>query len=256
MGASWLKHLQDEIRKPYFIKLKKFLWEEGIKGPEPETFTNKIFPPANEIYSWSRYTQLGQVRVVIIGQDPYHGPNQAHGLCFSVKPGVAVPPSLLNMYKEIRAEYPSFTPPKHGCLASWAEAGVLLLNTSLTVRASQAGSHAKKGWEEFTDAVIASVAKYGGADLVKGGSGEGRGVVFLAWGGWAAKRVDKLDKKKHLILKSAHPSPLSAARGFLGNNHFKKANEWLADKYGIEETIDWTKLEIPGDLASTSKSSK
>ncbi|GAB1523497.1 uracil DNA glycosylase [Rhizoctonia solani] len=241
LNKVWFKVLQDELTKPYFIKLKQFLWEEGIK--DPETLCTKIYPPAKDIYSWSRCTPLGRVKVVIIGQDPYHGPKQAHGLCFSVRPGVQVPPSLRNMYKEIKSTYPSFEPPKHGYLTSWANQGVLLLNTSLTVRASQAGSHAGKGWETFTDAVVKAVDKYGGASL-SGSNGVGRGVVFMAWGAWAGKRVAGLDKKKHHILTSAHPSPLSASKGFLGNGHFKKANDWLEQRYGIDSTIDWCSLDV------------
>ncbi|CAE6496970.1 unnamed protein product [Rhizoctonia solani] len=241
LNKAWFKVLQDELTKPYFIKLKQFLWEEGIK--DAETLCTKIYPPAKDIYSWSRCTPLGRVKVVIIGQDPYHGPKQAHGLCFSVRPGVQVPPSLRNMYKEIKSSYPSFEPPKHGYLTSWANQGVLLLNTSLTVRANTAGSHAGKGWETFTDAVVKAVDKYGGASL-SGSNGVGRGVVFLAWGAWAGKRVAGLDKKKHCILTSAHPSPLSASRGFLGNGHFKKANDWLEQRYGIDSGIDWCNLDI------------
>ncbi|CAE6418395.1 hypothetical protein ACGC1H_005080 [Rhizoctonia solani] len=241
LNKVWFKVLQDELTKPYFIKLKQFLWEEGVR--DAETLCTKIYPPAKDIYSWSRCTPLGRVKVVIIGQDPYHGPKQAHGLCFSVRPGVQVPPSLRNMYKEIKSSYPAFEPPKHGYLTSWANQGVLLLNTSLTVRASQAGSHAGKGWETFTDAVVKAVDKYGGASL-SGSNGVGRGVVFMAWGAWAGKRVAGLDKKKHCILTSAHPSPLSANRGFLGNGHFKKANDWLEQHYGIDNAIDWCNLDI------------
>ncbi|CAE6444873.1 unnamed protein product [Rhizoctonia solani] len=241
LNKVWFKVLKDELTKPYFIKLKQFLWEEGVK--DPETLCTKIYPPTKDIYSWSRCTPLGRVKVVIIGQDPYHGPKQAHGLCFSVRPGVQVPPSLRNMYKEIKSSYPAFEPPKHGYLTSWANQGVLLLNTSLTVRASQAGSHAGKGWETFTDAVVKAVDKYGGASL-SGSNGVGRGVVFMAWGAWAGKRVAGLDKKKHCILTSAHPSPLSANRGFLGNGHFKKANDWLEQRYGVDNAIDWCGLDV------------
>ncbi|THG98191.1 hypothetical protein EW026_g3960 [Hermanssonia centrifuga] len=243
--ALELKVLDDEIRKPYFIKLKRFLWDQGVKGPDDSAKSLKIYPAPRNIYSWSNLTPLGRVKVVIIGQDPYHGPNQAHGLCFSVPQGVAVPPSLRNIYAEIKKEYPEFDPPKHGNLTTWAENGVLLLNTCLTVKAAEAGSHSGKGWEEFTDKVVDVVDKYGGANLAANGSdlgGRGRGIVFLAWGAWAMKRVAKLDKKKHLILTSAHPSPLSASRGFLGNGHFKKANEWLEEKYGSDGCVDWCHL--------------
>ncbi|KAH9945312.1 uracil-DNA glycosylase [Epithele typhae] len=244
MGKSWLKLLHTEIRKPYFLKLKRFLYDQGVKGPDDSAPKLKVYPAPVNIYSWSNLTPLGRVKVVIIGQDPYHGPGQAHGLCFSVPPGIPVPPSLRNIYSEIRNEYPSFEPPKHGNLTSWAENGVLLLNTALTVRAGDAGSHSKQGWEEFTDKVVEVVDKFGGANLGSKGAmaGRGRGIVFLAWGAWAGKRVAKLDKKKHLILTSVHPSPLSANRGFLGNGHFKKANDWLEEKYGPDGCVDWTKL--------------
>ncbi|KAI0661566.1 uracil-DNA glycosylase [Cubamyces menziesii] len=245
MGMSWLKVLKDEIRQPYFLQLKKFLREQGVKGPDGSAPNLKVYPPPKDIYAWSNLTPLGRVKVVIIGQDPYHNPGQAHGLCFSVPPGVAVPPSLRNIYTEIKSEYPSFEPPKHGTLNAWAENGVLLLNTALTVKAHEPGSHSNKGWEQFTDRVIEMVDRYGGANLgdkSSAGAGRGRGIVFVAWGTWAAKRVAKLDKKKHLILMSSHPSPLSASRGFFGNGHFKKANDWLEEKYGPDGCVEWTKL--------------
>ncbi|OCH95469.1 uracil-DNA glycosylase [Obba rivulosa] len=244
LGKSWLKILKDEIRKPYFLQLKRFLLEQGVRGPDDSAKSLKVYPAPKNIYSWSNLTPLGRVKVVIIGQDPYHGAGQAHGLSFSVPPGVGVPPSLRNIYAEIKAEYPEFAPPKHGNLTAWAENGVLLLNTCLTVKAGEAGSHSNRGWEQFTDKVVDAVDRYGGANI-SGGShtgGRGRGIVFLAWGAWAAKRVAKLDKKKHLILASAHPSPFSANKGFLGNGHFKKANMWLDAKYGPDGCVDWCKL--------------
>ncbi|KAJ4463419.1 uracil-DNA glycosylase [Lentinula edodes] len=229
MGKSWLKVLKDEIKQPYFIALKRFLWDQ-----------------AKDIYSWSE-TPLGKVKVVIIGQDPYPGPNQAHGLCFSVRLGVPIPPSLINIYAEIKNEYPEFEPPKHGNLASWASAGVLMLNSSLTVEARKPNSHSDKGWERFTDKVIDVVDRWGGASIKIGSSGEasgvGRGVVFLAWGAFAEKRVARLNKDKHLILKSSHPSPKSAHRGFLGNGHFRAANTWLEEKYGPEGPVDWCRFD-------------
>ncbi|KAH8831520.1 uracil-DNA glycosylase-like protein [Flagelloscypha sp. PMI_526] len=244
-GKSWFKVLHPEFKKQYFISLKRFLWNLGVKGVDSPKQT-KVYPPARHIYSWTA-TPLGKVRCVIIGQDPYHGPGQAHGMCFSVQRGTAIPPSLQNIYKEIRANYPEFVIPKHGDLSVWAQNGVLLLNTCLTVNAHQAGSHQDKGWEQFTEAVINAVDKYGGANLPRAGGGAatgvGQGVAILAWGAHAAKRVAKLDKKKHLILTSAHPSPLSVHRGFFGNKHFSLANEWLEQKYGPTGKVDWCNLE-------------
>ncbi|KWU45626.1 uracil-DNA glycosylase, partial [Rhodotorula sp. JG-1b] len=242
LHPSWLEHLQDELRKPYFLELKRFLWSEGLRGTQDRQGGKlKVFPPARDVYAWSRYTPLRDVKVVILGQDPYHDDGQAHGLCFSVRPGVKIPPSLRNIYKEIKEEYPEFDVPKHGNLTALARSGVLLLNTSLTVSPHKAGSHSNRGWETFTDKVIDLVDRYGGhkpegdaPSPDEGAEEMGRGVVVLAWGAWAAKRVAKMDKKKHLILTSAHPSPLSARRGFFGNNHFRQANEWLMQKYGRE----------------------
>ncbi|TNY22014.1 uracil-DNA glycosylase-like protein [Rhodotorula diobovata] len=245
VGPSWLEHLQSELRKPYFLELKRFLWREGLKGTQDrDKGTLKVFPPAHDVYAWSRYTPLQDVKVVILGQDPYHDDGQAHGLCFSVRPGVKIPPSLRNIYKEIKDEYPDFEVPKHGNLISLARRGVLLLNTSLTVSPHKAGSHSNKGWETFTDKVVELVDKHGGG---------GKGVVVLAWGQWAAKRVAKMDKKKHLILTSAHPSPLSARRGFFGNGHFKKANAWLKERHGDDAQIDWTTLDPEEDEAGLDK---
>ncbi|KAI0050447.1 uracil-DNA glycosylase [Auriscalpium vulgare] len=247
MGKSWLKVLKDEIKKPYFVSLKEFLWKEGIRGLTDSAPGLKIYPAPRDIYSWSNFTPLGKVRVVIVGQDPYHGAGQAHGLCFSVPSGVPIPPSLRNIYAEIKAEYPDFEPPKHGNLTSWAENGVLMLNTCLTVRAGQPGSHFNKGWEQFTDKIVDVVDRYGGANLpavsTSDKTGFGRGVVFLAWGAGAAKRVAKMSSKKHLILTSAHPSPYSAHKGFLGNGHFRKANEWLEQRYGADGRVDWCRLD-------------
>ncbi|KAJ3927842.1 MAG: uracil-DNA glycosylase-like protein [Lentinula lateritia] len=246
MGKSWLKVLKDEIKQPYFIALKRFLWDQGVRESEYSPQPLKVYPSPKDIYSWSE-TPLGKVKVVIIGQDPYPGPNQAHGLCFSVRMGVPIPPSLINIYAEIKNEYPEFEPPKHGNLASWASAGVLMLNSSLTVEARKPNSHSDKGWERFTDKVIDVVDRWGGASIKIGSSGEasgvGRGVVFLAWGAFAEKRVARLNKDKHLILKSSHPSPKSAHRGFLGNGHFRAANTWLEEKYGPEGPVDWCRFD-------------
>ncbi|KAF9484336.1 uracil-DNA glycosylase [Pholiota conissans] len=244
MGKVWLKVLEDEIRKPYFLSLKEFLWKEGYHGIDDTSPTLKVYPPPRDIYAWSK-TPLGKVKVVILGQDPYHGRNQAHGLCFSVPAGVAVPPSLRNIFTEIKAQFPEFKFPNHGNLEAWANNGVLLLNACLTVRDGDANSHSNRGWEQFTDRVLEIVDKYGGANLPSGdgqSAGFGRGVVFFAWGASAKKSVAKLNKAKHLILTSAHPSPYSADKGFFGNNHFRLANEWLEKRYGEEGRVNWCSL--------------
>ncbi|KAI9568993.1 uracil-DNA glycosylase-like protein [Boletus coccyginus] len=228
MGVSWKTALEAEFTKPYFRKLKDFLISE--------TKSHQVYPPAREIYSWSRLTPLDAVKAVVIGQDPYHDVGQAHGLSFSVLPPTKLPGSLRNIYKQLASDIPAFSPPKTGDLTPLARAGVLWLNTCLTVRAHKANSHAKKGWESFTDAVLNTV-------LDSANDAE-RGVVFFAWGLPAQKTCERLriDEKKHLVLRSAHPSPLSAHRGFLGNGHFKRANEWLRANDG--DAIDWTVLGI------------
>ncbi|KAF7312117.1 Uracil-DNA glycosylase [Mycena indigotica] len=242
-GKSWFKVMATEFVKPYFIDLKRQLYEEGVCGatdPVPAT----IFPPPKNIYTWSD-TPLGRVKVVIIGQDPYITKGQAHGLSFSVPQGVHAPPSLQNIFKELKNEYPSFTPPGHGTLTKWAEQGVLLLNTVLTVKAGVSDSHAGRGWEQFTERVMQIVDAYGGANLARPGeaaAGVGTGVVIIAWGSKAQQRVKGLDSKKHLILKSVHPSPRSADSGFFGNGHFRKANDWLEARYGAGGGIDWCAL--------------
>ncbi|KAI0059103.1 uracil-DNA glycosylase [Artomyces pyxidatus] len=226
MGKSWYKVLQSEFKTAYFRKLKDFLISEHK--------AHTIYPPLCDIYSWSRLTPLDSVKVVILGQDPYHDVNQAHGLAFSVKPPTKPPPSLKNIYKQIQADIPSFSAPSTGDLSPLAARGVLFLNSALTVRAHKANSHAKKGWEQLTTAALRAVAQ----------RADGRGVVFFAWGLPAQKtcKAVGIDETKHLVLKSAHPSPLSAYRGFFGNGHFKRANEWLEEKYGPGEGIDWTAL--------------
>lgn len=178
----------------------------------------------------SRHTPFHTVKVVVVGQDPYHNVNQAHGLAFSVRKPTPAPPSLKNMYIALKNDYPSFLPPpeKGGLLTPWADRGVLLLNTCLTVQAHKANSHANHGWERFTQRIIDLVAQK-----------RTRGVVFMAWGASAATRVQKVDKVKHLILRSVHPSPLSASRGFFTCGHFKKANEWIVSRYGPDAEIDW-----------------
>ncbi|KAL2891492.1 Uracil-DNA glycosylase [Ceratocystis lukuohia] len=224
LHVSWLALLKDEIVTEEFLNLKRFLNREVANG-------RKVFPPREDIYSWSRYTPFNTVKVVILGQDPYHNVNQAHGLAFSVRPPTITPPSLRNMYVCLTNDYPDFvTPPKNnGLLTPWAERGVLMLNTCLTVRAHEANSHANRGWERFTQRVIDLVAQK-----------RQRGVAFMAWGTPAGKRVVKVDQKRHLVLKAVHPSPLSAARGYFTCGHFRKANEWLVTRYGEGGEIDWS----------------
>ncbi|RFU33761.1 hypothetical protein B7463_g2566, partial [Scytalidium lignicola] len=223
LDESWLAVLKEDLVGKEFLELKKFIKREIDSG-------KKIFPPLPEVYSWSRHTPLNNVRAVIIGQDPYHNHNQAHGLCFSVRAPTPAPPSLKNIYIALKNDYPDFKPPASngGLLTPWADQGVLMLNTCLTVRAHEANSHSNRGWEKFTQRVIDIVA-----------ARRTRGVVFLAWGAPAGRRVVKVDKKRHLVLQSVHPSPLSASRGWFNCGHFKKTNEWLAQRYGEEGVIDW-----------------
>lgn len=224
LEASWKQALRDEFDQPYMQALSAFLRAEKAAG-------KVIYPPGPLIFNALNSTPLEQVKVVILGQDPYHGPNQAHGLCFSVQPGVATPPSLQNIYKELKRDL-NIDPPKHGYLQSWAEQGVLLLNTSLTVEAGQAGSHAKAGWQHFTDRVIEVVSQ------------QRSDLVFLLWGAHAQSKQKLIDKTKHLILCSVHPSPLSAHRGFIGNGHFSHCNRFLTQR-GITP-IDWRLPEQVG----------
>jgi uracil-DNA glycosylase len=204
---SWKQALAGEFDKPYFAALTGFVRGEYLSG-------KKIYPAPADIFSAFNLCPLDRAKVVIIGQDPYHEPGQAHGLCFSVRAGVAPPPSLQNIYKEIRDDLgrPSST---RGDLAGWAEQGVLLLNSTLTVQAHQAASHAGKGWEQFTDAAIRALARRSG-------------LVYLLWGSYAQRKAEFVNAAENLVLKSVHPSPLSAARGFFGNHHFSRANEYLA----------------------------
>jgi uracil-DNA glycosylase len=215
---GWLENLEDEFRQPYMRALAEFLAAEDAAG-------KTLFPPRRFVFNALNSTPLENVSVVILGQDPYHGPGQAHGLSFSVRPYVPNPPSLQNIFKELR-EDTGFSPPDHGCLQTWAEQGVLLLNTVLTVLQGQAGAHQGQGWETFTDRVI---------DLV---NREREGVVFLLWGSHARKKGKSIDRSRHLVLEGPHPSPLSAYRGFFGSKHFSKANEWLEQKG--KQPIDWT----------------
>jgi uracil-DNA glycosylase len=207
IDASWKEVLHNEFEKEYFTRLTSFVKEE-YTGPTP------IYPPAKLIFNAFDHCPFNDVKVVILGQDPYHGAGQANGLCFSVNKGVAFPPSLMNIFKEIQSDIG--TPiPQNGDLTRWSDQGVLLLNATLTVRASQAGSHQKRGWEEFTDAAIRELAE------------RRENIVFILWGSYAQKKGAFIDRSRHLVLTSPHPSPLSAYQGFFGNHHFSKANEYL-----------------------------
>jgi uracil-DNA glycosylase len=221
LDPQWREALAGEFAAPYMADLKRFLLERKAAGA-------RIFPPGSHWFRALDLTPPDKVRVVILGQDPYHGPGQAHGLCFSVRPGVPVPPSLANIYKELQRDL-GIAPPRHGFLEHWAGQGVLLLNAVLTVEMGDAGSHQGKGWERFTDAVIARV------------NALEHPVVFLLWGSHAQKKaagVDSVDRGgRHLVLKAPHPSPLSAHRGFLGCGHFSQANAFLEGQ-GLEP-IDW-----------------
>ena len=213
---SWKQQLTPEFNKDYFIRLIDFVRAEYQAGT--------IYPPGRLIFNAFNLCPFHQTKVVIIGQDPYHGPGQAHGLCFSVNDGVPFPPSLQNIFKEIQSDL-GIPVPTSGNLTRWANQGVLLLNATLTVRAHQAGSHQRKGWEEFTDAAIRSLAE------------QREHLVFILWGAYAQKKGAFIDRNKHLVLASAHPSPLSAYNGFFGNKHFSRANEYL--KANGKEPIVW-----------------
>ncbi|MFL1800766.1 uracil-DNA glycosylase [Plesiomonas shigelloides] len=215
---NWSDVIGAEKQQPYFLDTMAYVAAERAAGKE-------IYPPEHDVFNAFRYTPFEQVKVVILGQDPYHGPNQAHGLCFSVLPGVPVPPSLVNMYKELAQDIAGFQIPQHGYLKSWADQGVLLLNTVLTVERGQAHSHAKLGWETFTDRVIAAVNEHR------------QGVVFLLWGAHAQKKGRIIDRQRHHVLTAPHPSPLSAHRGFLGCCHFSQTNQLLAQQN--LPAIDW-----------------
>lgn len=208
---SWNQRLNGEFQKEYFLGLTSFVKNEYA--------TKTIYPPGSLIFNAFNLCPFDKVKAVIVGQDPYHGPGQAHGLCFSVKDGIQFPPSLLNIFKEIEMDL-GIVKPFSGNLERWASQGVLLLNATLTVRAQQAGSHQRKGWEEFTDAAIKAL------NLEK------KNLVFFLWGAYAQKKGETIDEARHLVLKSVHPSPLSASRGFFGNKHFSRCNEYL-EKNGI-----------------------
>ena len=220
IGNSWDEKLKDEFTKEYYLQLREFLKQEYS--------TRVIYPDMHDIFNALKATAYEDVKVVILGQDPYHEPGQAHGMCFSVKPGVPVPPSLQNMYKEIAAEYPGWPIPEDGYLQKWAEQGVLLLNAVLTVREHAANSHRGKGWEILTDRVI---------ELLNEREDP---VILLLWGRNAREKAALITNPRHAVLQAAHPSPLSAYNGFFGCGHFNKANEYLA-KNGVEP-IKWSKL--------------
>lgn len=213
---DWLEPLKPEFSKPYYAELFKFV--------KNEYSTRQIFPPADDIFNAFHLTPLHEVKVVILGQDPYHNDGQAHGLCFSVKPDVAIPPSLVNIYQELHDDLGCYIP-NNGYLTKWAKQGVLMLNTVLTVRAHQANSHRGMGWEQFTDAAIRILNE------------QDRPLVFILWGSPAQKKAQMLNNPKHLILKAPHPSPLSAYRGFFGSRPFSQTNEFLV-KNGLDP-IDW-----------------
>lgn len=216
--TSWTDLLAAQKEQAYFQDTLNYVQQRRDEGVQ-------VYPPQEQVFAAFKATAFADVKVVILGQDPYHGPNQAHGLCFSVLPGVKPPPSLANMYKELAQDIDGFTIPKHGYLDSWAKQGVLLLNTVLTVEQGQAHSHKHLGWEHFTDVVIEKLNTHGS------------GIVFLLWGSHAQKKGKHIDTNKHIVLKAPHPSPLSAHRGFFGCKHFSQANEALI-RQG-KQPIDW-----------------
>ena len=218
LEPGWLSVLENEFEKDYMISLKSFLKDEKEKGAI-------VYPKNADIFNALNTTPFDQVKVVILGQDPYHGTGQAHGLSFSVQKGVAIPPSLKNIYKELETDIDGFQTPGHGNLTHWAKQGVLLLNATLTVRASEAGSHQNRGWEIFTDEIIRAISE------------KSKHVVFLLWGKYAQQKAALIDQKKHYVLTAAHPSPFSAYNGFFGSKHFSKANQLLVQNNLTP--IDW-----------------
>jgi uracil-DNA glycosylase len=217
LEESWKQRLRQEFEQDYMLQLRAFLLQEKQAGKQ-------IFPAGNDIFNALNSTPFETVKVVILGQDPYHGPGQAHGLCFSVRPGVEIPPSLRNIYKEIAADL-GIAPARSGCLQSWAEQGVLLLNAVLTVESGKAAAHQGRGWERFTDRIIALLNE------------QGQHIVFMLWGSYAQKKGQIIDRSRHLVLESPHPSPLSASRGFFGNHHFSRANQYLLANG--RDVVDW-----------------
>ena len=220
LRASWKGRIGKEFEQDYMQQLRQFLVQEKRAG-------KTIYPEGHKIFNAMNLVSFEKVKVVVLGQDPYHGPGQAHGLCFSVMPGVTPPPSLKNIFKEIHTDL-GIPPSSHGCLISWAEQGVLMLNSVLTVEKNKAASHQGKGWERFTDAIIKTLNK------------EHSGLVFLLWGSYAQKKGSIIDNQRHLVLQSPHPSPFSASRGFFGNHHFSKTNDYLQDQ--SKTVIKW---ELP-----------
>ncbi|TAL85305.1 MAG: uracil-DNA glycosylase [Rhodanobacter sp.] len=226
LEASWHARLGDYLQRPEMQALAAYLRAELATG-------KRIYPPGPEIFAAFRHAPFEAVRVVILGQDPYHGPGQAHGLCFSVRPGVRTPPSLENIFKEIQRDL-GIPRPDHGCLTPWADRGVLLLNSVLTVEEGHAAAHQGKGWEGFTDAAIEALNR------------EREGLVFLLWGAYAQRKGQLIDKSRHCVLSSVHPSPLSAHRGFIGCGHFSAANHYLASRG--QPSLDWSlpaRSELP-----------
>ena len=227
LEASWLQHLAPQFEQPYMQALRGFLRQEKSAG-------KVIYPRGSEMFAAFDHTPVEQVRVVILGQDPYHGPGQAHGLCFSVRPGVQIPPSLVNIYKELEQDL-GVAPATHGCLTHWADQGVLLLNSVLSVERGQAASHQGRGWEQFTDCAIDVVNR------------ECEHVVFLLWGAHAQRKGAVIDASRHCVLKAPHPSPLSAHRGFFGCRHFSQANDYLSAQG--REPVQWA---LPAQPTSSS----
>lgn len=223
LEASWLREVGEEFEQPYMRELSAFLREQKSAG-------KRIYPPGGSIFNALDSTPFDEVKVVILGQDPYHGPGQAHGLCFSVPSGVAPPPSLQNIFKELQSDL-DFRIPTHGCLEHWAGQGVLLLNAVLTVEARRAASHQGKGWEQFTDFIVQRLNE------------RRSGLVFMLWGAYAQRKGEIIDRDTHLVLAAPHPSPFSADRGFFGCRHFSRANEYLREQG--KDPIDWNLPQTP-----------